>query len=714
MSMSMPEGPELYLRISSKHSLIHIGSLDSFDITQGGKEAARCVLDYFESGGSGRLQNVSRKEGGENGLMLDSLKRAIDIYDKIIPSENFGGEYTALQWICRLLLAPEDKRRDFLSHPEVESWYGLLSENGFAKLREYIKYKYHFIEITQEEQRRSLRFLEDFILFSNPDRNRWEKTAENFPRLGLRPGETVADVGAGPGYFTFKFADIVGPDGKVYALETNPLHLNYLRKFIQRYDIRNVEARECHVKGIGLESGVKVNAVFMCSLYHVLYAALTEDERASYIGSIVNCLLPGGRLIIVDNGLVEEGSLPYHGPYIAKELIIAQLWHYGFTLLDSFQFTVQRYALVFEYTGEREPEPSEAGTERCLRDDIQTDGFPIRTRASLISYRIAEAAPTAGFTPRGKAAARLFLKALETKAEADLQTALDTYRDLIPRERIGDEYTAFEWFCLYLLADDTQRIMMLSDGSEEKGAGCELSVGLARSYFQLLAENDFAVLKKYLAAKYELSGVDYGSLDNITQLSEYIAFNNPNRNSWEKTEEMLACLGLRKGEVIADIGCGSGYFTYRFAKAVGASGLVYATEINRDALYYVERFQEELGNIKTAVSKLNDVCLPENSVDTVFMCSMYHAVYIASIEFVKDEFVSSLKRALKKDGRLVIVDNDIARPGVVPYYGSAIDRRLTIAQLRHYGFKLAGMRQFIPQRYVLVFRVCSEVKTLKP
>jgi predicted methyltransferase len=797
MSESLPR-----IAISSRRSLIHIGSLDSFDITEGGKAAARCLLDYLEGGGP------------------ELLRRASDIYDGIIPNENFGGEYTALQWICRLLLAPEAARREFLSHPEAASWHEYLAEGDYAKLREYIGRKYHFAELPEGDggaARRNLRFLEDFILFANPDRNRWENTAKNLSRIGIREGDAIADVGAGPGYFSFKFADMAGGSGKVYAIETNPMHLDYLHKYIGRHGIGNVEAVECGTEGIGLAPGAKVDKVFMCSLYHVLYAALTEAERATYIGSIEAALAPGGRLIVVDNDLVEDGELPYHGPYIAKDLIVAQLWHYGFALRDSFRFTAQRYALIFGRAGEGgnmagadtcgdsgsgeplrgageaapsatgdggdllrgagEAAPSatgdggnllrgagEAAPSACAAqgatgggnstrgdtgaapaaasaggDPLRGDGgepniaggggrtIAVRSRASLVNYRIADAAPTAGFTPGGRKAAALFLDALEAMDAHLIQSALDAYRELIPRERAGDEYTAFEWICLCLLAGEGRRAEMLADD-------------LARMYFDLLAGRDFEVLRKYLKTKYELPGYESDPLPDLGKISEYIAFNNPNRDSWERTEEMLKFIGLRRGQSVADIGCGSGYFTYRFARAVGGDrggrsdgdgsgrngnsrdgngsgnagnsdgndsgdGVVYATEINREALSYVEDIRERFSlPIRPIVSRLDDACLPEACADAVFMCSMYHAVYIASIEFVKDAFVASVKKALRPGGRLIVVDNDIARPGVVPYYGSAIDRGLVVAQLEHYGFALEDSRQFVPQRYVLAFK----------
>ena len=206
------------LNIRSKASIIHIGSLDSFDITEGGKSAAGKILDYLDTNNE------------------ESLKSAIELYDRIIPNENFGGEYTALQWICRLLLAPKKARKDFLSHPFVANWFDLLAKDDFANLKEYIKSKYHFVEIEKDDPNAKvkLRFLEDFILFNNPDRQRWDKTFENFKDLNIREGDNVIDFGCGPGYFTFKFADIVGKMGHVYGIETNDAHINYVKDYINK------------------------------------------------------------------------------------------------------------------------------------------------------------------------------------------------------------------------------------------------------------------------------------------------------------------------------------------------------------------------------------------------------------------------------------------------------------------------------------------------
>ena len=657
------------IKIRSKQSLIHIGSLDSFDITDGGIAAARHMLSYLESGDK------------------DFLRKAVSVYEDIIPNENFGGEYTALQWICRLLLAPDDAREGFLNHPTVRSWYDLLSRNGYEKLKEYLTYKYHFKELADKQsvESRNLRFLEDFILFQNPDRIRWENTEDYLRRLAVKKGSVIADLGCGPGYYSFKFADITGEGGKVYAIETNPLHLDYLRGFVREQEIENVEIIEGGLDGIGLAPGTKADMVFTCSLYHVLYAALTEEERNKFIRSIVNCLNENGRFVILDNDMVAGGDLPYHGPYISKDLVISQLYHYGFKLSENLQITPQRYALVFELSSGNAAMPDKSGLEE--------DEVLVETGSSLVVFRIAEAAATAGYTPEGRKAAELFLTALENRDALSAETALSAYETLIPKERIGDEYTAFQWCCRYIASDPDKRAGMASDP-------------MTVMFLRHMGGDDFHILKQYVNSKYELAAgrEAYMPLENLTQLSEFITFNNPDRDRWEKTERMLEYINIKKGEYVADVGCGSGFFTYRFALAAGGSGKVYATEINKEALVYVEELRDRYGlPVETVLNGMDDLMLPENSVDTVFMCSMYHAVYIASIEYVKDRFIESVRKALRKDGRLIIVDNDIARQGIPPYFGSAISKELAIHQLKHYGFRLTSGMQFIPQRYALQF-----------
>ncbi len=676
------EKSPIVLRVEDQQSLIHLGSLDSFDITEGGTDAAKAILSYFENG--------KKKE----------LEKAISIYEEIIPNENFGGEYTALEWMCRFFLAPEQAQKDLLAQPLSKAFYDMLAKDDFDNLKTYLKYKYHIVEYgpgDNIEIKARMRFLEDFILFNNPDRERWESTRENLERFQLKEGMTIADVGSGPGYYSFKFSDIVGDKGKVYAIETNPRHLDFLRDYIADNDVKNVEVVESSFEGIGLSSDVRVDVVYVCSLFHNVYAAFTDGEREEFIGSIRTALGNGGQLIVVDNDLVTGQELPYHGPYISKDLIISQLYYYGFKLKDAFQFTPQRYAMIFDMVDVPESAPE--------KPELAENEIFVDSNVSLARYRIIGTS-TSGYTVRGKKPGRKMYEGIMENDENKLREAYKEFEELWPKERIGDDYTALMWFIEYKLADENKRKEMTQDG-------------LTEMYADFFCGNDFDRLKQYLLYKFHLekpdpvdasfeASFDYDgddfSIGTINEWNEYLIFNNPNRKLWEKTDEMCKFFDIKEGEHIADIGCGSGFFTWYFSKKVGDKGKVYATELNKNAIKYVDDLIERynIKNIKTIVTKMNKSGLSDNSVDTIFMCSMYHAAYITDIEFVKDSFIDTLHKALRKGGRIIIVDNNVTAPGVPSYYGPGISPELLIQQLKYYGFNLVDRFEMIPQRFALI------------
>jgi predicted methyltransferase len=324
--------------VNSDVSLVHVGSSDSFAITSEGRQAATLLLNALEE-----PDDAKAREGAQ---------KASAIYAQIIPRENYGGEYSALQWFADYLAAEPDKRSSFLKDPQVGFFFHVYSSDNFAVLKEYLMRKYRLREIGDEEtkagQDRKV-WLEDTTLFENPRRESWERSSELVKLLNLKPGQQIADVGSGPGYFSFRFANIVGSAGHVYSIEMNADHLRYIEEAKVAMGVTNVSTVETDGKSVGL-AGIqtKVDAIFLCSLYHNMYAMSTKPERDSFIASIKESLKEGGRLILVDNGLVPPGVLPYHGPYVAKELIVGQLLNYGFELEKQDQYIPQRYLLVFK------------------------------------------------------------------------------------------------------------------------------------------------------------------------------------------------------------------------------------------------------------------------------------------------------------------------------------------------------------------------------
>lgn len=328
------------LTIDKQKSVVHIGSLDSYDITDRGIDAASYVFDFIRN--------------GDRSLADIAIKK----YTELIPSENFGGEYSALQWLCEAMMADDGKREEMLADPLVRSFYHKMTDDSCKVLSYYLLHKYKLgndsirmlsdsiLEKTGEVGRTHRSYLEDYILALNPRRPLWENTSKIIGNLEIEPGETIADIGCGSGFFTYQFSKMAGAGGKVYALELKDEHIQTLQDFVDSERLTNIHVMKGREDIIELPE--QVDKMFMCSLYHVIYGVIPDNDRDTYLKSLCNYLKPDGELIIVDNGPVDDDTLPYHGPYIARELIEYQLSFYGFELVDYQQIIPQRYMLKFK------------------------------------------------------------------------------------------------------------------------------------------------------------------------------------------------------------------------------------------------------------------------------------------------------------------------------------------------------------------------------
>lgn len=130
------------------------------------------------------------------------------------------------------------------------------------------------------------------------------------------------------------------------------------------------------------------------------------------------------------------------------------------------------------------------------------------------------------------------------------------------------------------------------------------------------------------------------------------------RELYSAREAVVAALNLQDGDVIADIGAGTGLYALMFSEAVGPSGRVYAEDIEPLFLDLINRRAEDSGfeNITAVLGRENDVTLPDNSMDVVFIADTYH--YFGDREAV----MKSVMKALKPGGSLIMVDYDL-KPG---------------------------------------------------
>jgi SAM-dependent methyltransferase len=162
-------------------------------------------------------------------------------------------------------------------------------------------------------------------------------------------------------------------------------------------------------------------------------------------------------------------------------------------------------------------------------------------------------------------------------------------------------------------------------------------------------------------------------------------FESPGREDRLQINRVMDILGIAPGKGVADIGAGSGWFTVRAARRVGAGGSVYAVDINPEAIRYVsERAQKEkLRNVKTILGKADDPVLPANSVDAVLLLKTYHEV-AQPVALLRN-----LRGALRPEAKVGIID----RNGNGEDHG--VNRDIVVNEAREAGYTMVDQYDFV-------------------
>lgn len=177
-------------------------------------------------------------------------------------------------------------------------------------------------------------------VFEDPKRAAWQKPEEVVEKLELKSGDIVADIGAGTGYFTRLFAQVVGPDGRALGLEIEQSMVNYMIEDAKRLGLGNYEAR--HIGPDSPELGpMSVDVIFLCNTYHHI------ENRIDYFRKVSASLKSGGRVVVVDFYKKElpEGPPPDHK--ISQELVLSEFKEAGYVLIRSHDFLPYQYFLEF-------------------------------------------------------------------------------------------------------------------------------------------------------------------------------------------------------------------------------------------------------------------------------------------------------------------------------------------------------------------------------
>ena len=178
-------------------------------------------------------------------------------------------------------------------------------------------------------------------IFDDPERAEWQKPADVVVALGLKPGQRVADLGAGTGYFSRFLAEAVGPQGRVYAIDTEPEMVEHLARRAERERTLQVDAVLAEPDDPGLpEEGVDL--VLVVDTYHHI------DDRVHYLERLAKRLRPSGSVAIID---FQKRKLPIGPPpehKLARETVIDEFDEAGFRLREEPELLPYQYFLIFE------------------------------------------------------------------------------------------------------------------------------------------------------------------------------------------------------------------------------------------------------------------------------------------------------------------------------------------------------------------------------
>ena len=172
------------------------------------------------------------------------------------------------------------------------------------------------------------------------------------------------------------------------------------------------------------------------------------------------------------------------------------------------------------------------------------------------------------------------------------------------------------------------------------------------------------------------------------------------RDTWQRSDQIMDELGIAEGSVVADLGAGSGWFTVRLARRVGPNGKVYAEDVQPQMVEVIKRrmSRENLQRrVEVKLGTTEDLLLPENALDAALICDAYHEMEQPVA------LLRSAARALKKDGRIGIIEFTKAGSGPGPLMEDRVDPERVIREAQAAGLRLLKSPNILRYQYMLVF-----------
>ncbi len=179
------------------------------------------------------------------------------------------------------------------------------------------------------------------------------------------------------------------------------------------------------------------------------------------------------------------------------------------------------------------------------------------------------------------------------------------------------------------------------------------------------------------------------------------------REQWQQPDRVLADLHLAPGAAVADIGCGTGYFTFRLARVVGRSGQVYAVDVSADALAKVREraARNPPANVKTVQSTPTRTGLAPGSLDAAFCCDVPHEMRAPD----RAPLFRDVARTLKPGGVLFLIDWRKSRDVTFDPYEKLIPRDDLIRLGTQAGLEFDAEFHYLKYQVFLRFRKLREI-----
>ena len=174
----------------------------------------------------------------------------------------------------------------------------------------------------------------------------------------------------------------------------------------------------------------------------------------------------------------------------------------------------------------------------------------------------------------------------------------------------------------------------------------------------------------------------------------------PTREQEERPDILVESLNLKQGDVVADIGVGTGYIAWRMANKVGAKGIVYGVDIQQEMLDLLAKNMAERNapNVKGVLGTITDPKLPPNSVDLAIMVDVYH-------EFSHPyEMMQGICRGLKIGGRVVFVEYRAEDPNVLIKRLHKMTELQVLKEATPHPLKWVETVDKLPQQHIIIFK----------